>query len=39
LLALPLIYGYFDTTLIISNQVLDNVPVMGTYMRAIYAAF
>ncbi len=38
LLALPLIYGYFDTTLIISNQVLDNVPVMGTYMRAIYAA-
>jgi ribose/xylose/arabinose/galactoside ABC-type transport system permease subunit len=37
LLMLPLIYGYFDATLIVSNQLLDNIPVVGPHLRAIYA--
>lgn len=38
LLLLPLIYGYFDYTLIDGNAVLDNLPVLGPALRALYHA-
>ncbi len=38
LLLLPLIYGYFDSTLVVSNQLLDNVPFLGPHLRAFYGA-
>jgi len=39
LLLMPLVYGYFDTTLIRHNEVLDRTPVLGPALQEIYHLF
>jgi hypothetical protein len=38
-LLMPLVYGYFDSTQIVTNEVLDSVPVLGHQLRRFYAIF
>lgn len=35
-LAMPLVYGYFDSTQIVTNEVLDGVPGVGPHLRSLY---
>jgi hypothetical protein len=38
MLPLPLVYGYFDQTHVVANEVLDSIPWLGGHLGTLYEA-